>query len=106
MVAFTIHLALLGKSGFTKLAKLNHYRAQLLFKKLSSIKNINVINKSFFNEFVIELPCKASIFLDKMLERNIMAGIEVSDNSVLVTVTELNNIDSIDNYVNNIKEIL
>jgi len=106
MVAFTIHLALLGKSGFTKLAKLNHYRAQLLFKKLSSIKNINVINKSFFNEFVIELPCKASIFLDKMLEKNIMAGIEVSDNSVLVTVTELNNIDSIDNYVNNIKEIL
>jgi len=41
-----------------------------------------------------------------MLEKNIMAGIEVSDNSVLVTVTELNNIDSIDNYVNNIKEIL
>lgn len=106
MVAFTIHLALLGRNGLKKLAKLNHYKAKTLRDKLAATGKVKLVNDKFFNEFVIEVPVNADEFLKKMLAENVMAGIKVSDNQVLVTATELNSNEDFDNYANALNKIL
>lgn len=106
MVAFTIHLALLGRNGLRKLARLNHHLASKLHQQLSKNSKIKVINKYFFNEFVIELPIAADIFLKKMLAKNIMAGVKIAENRVLLAVTEMNSQDDINYYCETVKEIL
>ncbi len=98
MLAFTVHLALLGGSGFKKLAKLNHYKAILLSKEISKHSKIKILNKHFFNEFVIQLPIKSDDFLVKMKAENILAGVKISDDKILVTTTELNSDKDIVSY--------
>ena len=50
-LAFTIHLSLLGEEGLTRLARINHANAVQLAGLLSGVKGVEVLNKSFFNEF-------------------------------------------------------
>jgi glycine dehydrogenase subunit 1 len=56
-LAFTIHLALLGEAGLTGLARLNHATAVAAAETLSAIPGVRLVNKSFFNEFTLHLPC-------------------------------------------------
>ena len=98
VVAFTIHLALLGSNGLKKLAQLNHYKAQKLYNKLAEHSKVKIISKYFFNEFIYEVA-NADKFLSYMLKNNIMAGVKVSDNKILTTVTETNSEQDIDNFI-------
>ncbi len=77
-LAFTIHMALLGEAGFTRLAKLNHAAAVVLARKLESIPGVSVLNKSFFNEFTVKLPKPASRVVDRLAKKRILAGVPVS----------------------------
>ena len=77
-LAFTIHLSLLGEIGFKKLSKLNHEAAIKLYNKLNNLEGFKVKNKSFFNEFTVELPMNASLFVEKMAEKGGLAGVPVS----------------------------
>src|ERR1700756_244445 len=54
-LAFTIHLALLGEAGFTRLAELNHAQAIALAERLAKVPGVTVLNDSFFNEFTLRL---------------------------------------------------
>ena len=106
MLAFTIHLSLLGENGFKKLAKLNHYKASLLYNQLQEIPNIKLINNSFFNEFVFQLTnISSKDFLNKMLDKNIFAGIAIDEDKILVAVTESISNDEIHTYIKHLKEI-
>ena len=106
MLAFTVHLALLGKNGFKKLAKLNHYKAVKLYKALLKTKKVKILNKNFFNEFVIELPISTKIFLTEMKKQNILAGVIIDDKKLLVAVTELNSDGDIKSYIDAVLNIL
>ena len=98
-LAFSVHLALLGNTGFKKLATENHYRAIQLFDYLKTIKKIKLLNKSFFNEFSLELPSDASIFVDYASKKGVLAGLPADrvfhldgryKNILVLAVTELN----------------
>lgn len=106
VVAFTVHLALLGSNGLRKLAKLNHFKAKKLHNILKSNSNIKMLSNRFFNEFAYEVPMEANEFLSKMLEKGIMAGIKISNNRILTTVTESNSDDDIKNFSNATDQIL
>ena len=106
VVAFTVHLALLGKDGFSKLAKLNHYKTKLLHDKLKKIEGITIVNKNFFNEFAFESKIDADIIIKKMLEQNIFAGVKISQNTILASVTEVNSNEEIENYAKILAEIV
>src|SRR6185312_11918169 len=54
-LAFTIHAALLGETGLTRLARLNHAAACRLAERLAEVPGVSVINGSFFNEFTLRL---------------------------------------------------
>src|SRR5687767_10623529 len=55
-LAFNIRLSLLGEEGMRRLAKLNHAAAVTLADQLSQVKGVKVLNKTFFNEFTVQLP--------------------------------------------------
>ena len=74
--------------------------AHELSDRLSN-KGIKTLNKLFFNEFVIEVP-NADDFLDKLKKVNILAGIKLGDNKILVCATEMNTEEEIDLYINNL----
>ncbi len=97
-LAFTIHMSLLGGTGLQKLAQLNHAKAVQCAQLLSKIKNVNVLTEFFFNEFTISLPQPAAEIVERLAEKNILAGVPVSrlfpkqgfDNLLIVAVTEMN----------------
>jgi len=94
-LAFSIHLALLGEVGFTRLAELNHAKAVQLAERLEKLPGVSLMTPSFFNEFTLRLPCPAAPLIDALASRGILAGVPVSRllpervNDLLVTATEL-----------------
>jgi glycine dehydrogenase subunit 1 len=77
-LAFTIHLALLGEAGFTRLAALNHAKAVQLAERLGRIPGVAVLNDSFFNEVTLRLPQPAGPLVDRLARAGILAGVPVS----------------------------
>ena len=61
-------------------------------------KGIKILNKNYFNEFVIEVE-NADKFISKLKEKNIIAGLKLDDNKVLVCTTEVNSKEEIDEYI-------
>ncbi|HYM04480.1 MAG TPA: aminomethyl-transferring glycine dehydrogenase subunit GcvPA [Stellaceae bacterium] len=77
-LAFTIHLALLGEAGFTRLAELNHARAALLADRLAAVPGVTVINDTFFNELTLRLPRPAAPIVEELARRGVLGGVPAS----------------------------
>lgn len=88
-LAFTVHLSLLGEDGFQNLARINHERACDLADSLAKVAGVTVENDFFFNEFVIRLPAPAAQVAKKLLEKNIIAGLPLEGERMLVAATEM-----------------
>ena len=104
--AFTIHSMLLGENGFKQLALINHKKACDLADKLMEIDRVRVLNDNFFNEFVIELPKDAFEVNRKLLEKNIIGGLALKGDRLLVAVTELTSEEDMDILVKEISIII
>ncbi len=105
-LAFTVHMALLGDLGFRQLAQLNNERAVLLANKLSSIDGVKVENDNFFNEFVITLPKDAHDIVNELTHDNIIAGLALDGNRLLICATEQTEESDMDILVNALKAVL
>ncbi|MFC5504484.1 aminomethyl-transferring glycine dehydrogenase subunit GcvPA [Bosea massiliensis] len=98
VLAFTIHMTLLGQAGFTRLAEVNHANAVALADALAGVKGVSVLNQSFFNEFTVKLPRPAAEIVEALAAKGILAGVPVSrllpgaglDDLLLVASTEIN----------------
>lgn len=97
----TLYLSVLGEKGFKQAGYLSTKNAHLLANKLKE-KGIKILNKNFFNEFTIEVN-DADDFLAKLKDNNILGGIKLDKNRILVAVTEMNTKEEIELYVSNIK---
>lgn len=114
-LAFTIHLSLLGEAGFTQLAAINHAKAVQLAHKLATLKGVEVLSGSFYNEFAVRLPKPAAAVVEALAERKILGGVPASrlypgdaalDNVLLLAVTETNSEDDMTALVAALKEVL
>lgn len=101
--AFTVHLSLLGENGFKQLATLNHEAAIIFADKLEAA-GAKVVNKTFFNEFVVELPANAKQTANHMTEQGIIAGLPLEGNQMLVAVTEMTTEEDMDTFTSTMKE--
>lgn len=88
-LAFTIHMALLGEHGFKTLALLNHERACELADGVAKIKGVTLENKSFFNEFIVQLPVDSSQTVSALARQGIVAGLPLGANKLLLCATEM-----------------
>ena len=77
-LAFTIHMTLLGEAGLRRLARVNHANACKLADALAGVKGVEVLNKSFFNEFTIRVPGDAAQAVEKMASAGVLGGVPVS----------------------------
>ena len=112
-LAFSIHLSLLGSTGFRKLSLLNHRKAVKVSQELTKISNIKIMNDKFFNEFTIKLPFSAERICNKLAESKVLAGIPLSrlfkgndsiSNMMLIAVTETVTDVHIDCLINALKK--
>ena len=77
-LAFTIHLALLGEAGLTRLARLNHAAAVALAERLERCPGCELVNRAFFNEFAVRLPRPAAAVVEALAGKGVLAGVPVS----------------------------
>jgi len=106
-LAFTIHLALLGEAGLTRLAALNHAKAVRLADRLAKVKGVKVLNETFFNEMTLRLAKPAAPVVEKLAAAGILGGVPVSrfypgDKKVadllIVAATETNTDDDTETF--------
>ncbi len=103
--AFTIHASLLGENGFKKLALINHKKACDAADRLAKVSGVKVLNKSFFNEFTIELSKDANEVNKKLLSKNIIGGFAIG-NKMIIAVNELTSTLDIESFANELEKIL
>jgi glycine cleavage system P protein (glycine dehydrogenase) subunit 1 len=78
VLAFTIHMTLLGEAGLARLARINHANAVALAKALGKVKGVSVLNDTFFNEFTIRVPGSAAEAIERMAKKGVLGGVPVS----------------------------
>jgi glycine dehydrogenase subunit 1 len=114
VLAFTIHMTLLGQAGLSRLAEVNHANAVKLADMLGGVKGVTVLNESFFNEFTVKLPKPAAQVVEALAEKGVLAGVPVSrllpgaglDDLLIVANTEVNTDDDRDAFVARLREVL
>ena len=97
-LAFSIHLTLLGEKGLRELALINHANAVALVEALEKTPGVEVLNRSFFNEFTLQVKGSAAQLVERMAARGVLAGVPVSrllpkaglDDLLLVASSEVN----------------
>ena len=97
-LAFSIHMTLLGGAGLARLARVNHANAVALRDMLAQVEGVEVLNKSFFNEFTVRVKGDAAALVERLAARGVLTGVPVSrllpgaglDDLLLLASTEMN----------------
>jgi glycine dehydrogenase subunit 1 len=113
-LAFTIHLALLGEAGFTRLAAINHARAVGVAEQVAAVPGVRLLTPTFFNEFTVRLPRAAAEVVDALATRGVLAGVPASrllpdaglDDLLIVAVTEVNTDEDAAALATGLREVL
>jgi glycine dehydrogenase subunit 1 len=113
-LAFTAHMTLLGSAGLARLARINHAHAVKLADMFASVKGIEVLNQSFFNEFTVKLGKPAAPVVEALAAKKILAGVPVSrllpgaglDDLLILASTEVNTDEDRATLVSALKEVL
>jgi glycine dehydrogenase subunit 1 len=115
VLAFTIHMTLLGEAGLRRLARINHANAVALAKALSKVNGVQVLNDTFFNEFTIRVPGNAAEVVEKLAKKGVLGGVPVSRlepgrpevaDLIVVASTEVNTDSDRMAYVKALKRVL
>src|SRR5688500_8921428 len=76
-LAFSIHMTLLGEKGLRALAEANHYMAVEAAERLTRLPAVELVNRTFFNEFTLELPVAARPAVHLMVEKGLPGGVSL-----------------------------
>ncbi len=97
-LASTVYLSTVGWKGLKEIAEQNHQNAEYLAEKLEAKGFELPYGKEFFNEFVVKKE-NAKELQAKLLEKGIVFGHSLSENKLLVAVTEMNSMKEIDELI-------
>ena len=117
-LAATIYLAAVGKQGLRQMSELCYHKAHYAASRIEELPGYSLPFKRgpFFQEFVAQCPAPPQEINRKLLERNILGGLDISvppysdpmppdvDKGLLVCVTEMNSKDEIDALVAGLAE--
>ena len=129
-LAATIYLAALGKQGLRSVAELCYQKAHYAAARIAQLPGYTLpIQGTFFQEFVVQCPVSPSSINSRLLEQNILGGLDLSEafsnvppseggtpggsssppsahftNAMLLCVTEMNSRQEIDALVEALSE--
>jgi glycine dehydrogenase subunit 1 len=115
VLAFTIHMSLLGEAGLKRLARINHANAVALADLLAKVPGVEVLNEAFFNEFTIRVPGSGAEVVERLAAKGVLGGVPASRLSpgnpdladlIIVASTEVNTHDDRAAYAKALKEVL
>lgn len=112
VLAATIYLSLLGKTGLKQVANLCYQKAHYAADVLGSIPGFSVVSDApFFHEFMLKCPKPASEINALLLDQDIIGGYDLGKdcpalvNHMLICTTEMNSKDDIDYLASVLKEV-
>ncbi|TNF89530.1 MAG: aminomethyl-transferring glycine dehydrogenase subunit GcvPA [Gammaproteobacteria bacterium] len=95
VTAGTIYMALSGPEGLARVAKACHQNTATLTSLLTELPGVEVrMEGPFFHEQALKLPVPAGVVIEELLERGILAGLDLGqfypgmDDVILVCATE------------------
>ncbi len=115
VLAFTIHMSLLGEAGLRRLARVNHANAVKLADMLAKVPGVAILNDAFFNEFTIRVRGTGAEVIEKLSEKGVLGGVPASrlspDNPdladlIVVASTEVNTDEDRAAYAKALREVL
>jgi len=115
VLAFTIHLSLLGEAGLRKLARINHANAVKLADALAAVPGVELLNDTFFNEFTVRIRGDGAAVVEKLAARGILGGVPASRldpgrpelrDLIIVASTEVNTDEDRAAYAAALNEVL
>jgi glycine dehydrogenase subunit 1 len=98
-LAATVYLALMGRTGLTRVATLSYERAHLLQRKLSALGFQILNNLPFYNEFLMKTPKPSKTILANLVEQGICGGLYLGKDRLLICCTEMNTVQDINDFV-------
>ena len=116
-LACTIYLSALGRAGLRQAAELCYQKAHYAAARIAEIPGYALApgysvtgdrDRVFFQEFVIQGPAAPAEINRRLLERNILGGLDVSyryPNGMLLCVTEMNTRSDIEALIAALAEI-
>jgi glycine dehydrogenase subunit 1 len=115
VLAFTIHMTLLGEAGLRRLARINHANAVKLAEMLAEVPGVELLNETFFNECTIRVPGDAADVIEKLAAKGVLGGLPVSRlepgrpelaDLIVVASIEVNTDEDRAAYARALKEVL
>jgi glycine dehydrogenase subunit 1 len=111
-LAATVYLSLLGKTGFRQVSELCYHKAHYAAREIHKLPGYKVLmNKNFFNEFLVQCPNKVDDLNNHLLEHGILGGFDLGkvyprlEDHMLIAVTEMNRKEDIDLLCTILREV-
>jgi len=108
-LAATVYLATVGKQGLREIAEACYHKAHYAAGLIAAIPGYSVDTaRPFFKEFVARCPIAPAELNRRLLEHDIIGGLDVSahvEDGLLFCVTEMNTRDEIERLATALKEI-
>jgi glycine dehydrogenase subunit 1 len=110
MLAATVYMATMGKSGINDTASLCLQKAHYLAGQINSLPGYSLLNnKSYFKEFLVKTPVAPSIIIEEAEKAGILCGIDTSrfDGCIpglLIAVTEKRTKEEMDKLISVLKK--
>jgi glycine dehydrogenase subunit 1 len=112
MMAATIYMSLMGKTGLKKVAELSLQKSHYLANKIKELDGFGLqFDRPFFKEFIVSGSIDTKTVLNACLEKNIFAGIDLSrmdkrlEKSFSIAVTEKRTRKQLDHFVETLREL-
>jgi len=107
MLKASIYMSYMGADGLETVAYNSLQKAHYLAENLAKVPKIKVFNtEEFFNEFVIELSCGVDKVIEKLEEVGILGGVKLSENRLLVAVTEKRTLEELKLYCDTVRGLV
>jgi glycine dehydrogenase subunit 1 len=107
-LAATVYLTTVGKQGLRQVAEACYHKAHYAAGLISEIDGYLIdLSVPFFKEFVVRCPRSPAEINRRLLERDTIGGLDISDrveNGTLVCVTEMNTREEIERLVGGLRE--
>ena len=74
-------------------------------EKLKNLGFEPLNKRPFYNEFLMKTPKSTDNILSKLLEKKIVGGINLGENKMLISCTEMNSLHDIESYVSIVRQM-